>query len=144
MMSELLSTSRSDALMYACQSVKDGFPKLAAHTVDAIKLANLALILDGKELRDDDVISFANRFEDIANQGEDGPWLYVCPRELLLFLADLHPSRVPDVAKAWVLTEEAQLDQWTEADTTAFLKALSNFCARTIVEENDLFLFVYL
>lgn len=75
MMSELLSTSRSDGLAYACQSVKNGFPKLEANTVDAIKFASLVLILDGKELRDDKVIAFADRFEDIANQGEDGPWL---------------------------------------------------------------------
>lgn len=144
MMSELLSTSRSKALAYACQSINDGVPTLAADTVDAIKLASLALILDSKELGDDNVISFAHRFEDIANQGEDGPWLYLCPRALFILLANLHPSRVPDVAKAWVLTEEAQLDQWTEADTTAFVTSLSNFCTRTIAEKNDLFLFVYL
>jgi hypothetical protein len=144
MLSELLSASRPDALAYACQPVKNSFPKLEANTVDTIKLASLALILDGKELRDDDVIAFANRFEDIANQEENAPWLYVCPREFWLDLATLGQERVPEVAEAWVATEEAQLDQWTVADTTEFLKALCKFCAGTVVEGGDLFLFVSL
>lgn len=63
MMSELLSASRAHALAYACQSAKNSFPKLEANTVDTIKPASLALILDSKELRDDDLIAFANRGE---------------------------------------------------------------------------------
>lgn len=70
--------------------------------------------------------------------------LYVCPREFLLGFADLGPGCVRDAAKAWALTEEAQLDQWTVAETTEFLKAVSNFCAKTVAEDNDLFLFVSL
>lgn len=144
MMSELLSTSRSDALAYACQSDTSSVSKLEANSVDTIKLASLALILDGKELRDDDVIAFASRFEDVANQGDDGPWLYVYPREALLDLAEMSPGRVPEIAEAWAATEEAQLDQWTVAGTTAFLKALSEFCAKTVAENRDLFLFISL
>jgi hypothetical protein len=144
MISELLSTSRSDALAYACQSGTNNFPKLEANTVDTIKLASLALILDGKALRDDEVMSFIDRFEEIANQGEDGPWLYVCPRGFQLALADLRPDRVLEVAQAWVATEEAQLDGWTVADTTEFLRALSAFCAETAAAGRDLFLFVSL
>ena len=144
MMSELLSASRSDALAYACQSDEISLSKLEANTIDTIKLASLTLILDGKELRDDDVIALANRFEDIANQDEDGPWLYVYPRQALLDLAEMNPSRVPEIAEAWTATEEAQLDQWTVADTTEFLKALSAFCAETVAENRDIFLFVSL
>jgi hypothetical protein len=144
MKSELLSTSRSNALAYICQTVRNGFPTLDANTVDTIKLASLALILDGKPLGDDDVIAVADRFEDIANRGEDGPWLYVCPRDFFLLLAELSPSRMPAVAQAWALTEEAQLDQWTEPETTEFLKVLSKFCAKTDADENSLFLFVSL
>jgi hypothetical protein len=144
MMSELLSTSRSDALAYVCQAVQNGFPTLEANTVDTIKLASLALILDGKTLGDDDVFAVADRFEDIANRGEDGPWLYMCPRDFLLLLAELSPSRLAAVAQAWALTEEAQLDQWTELETTEFLKALSKFCAETVSDGDDLFLLVSL
>ena len=144
MISELLLTSRSDALAYANQSVEASIPKLEANTVDTIKLASLALILDSKELLDDDVIAFANRFEDVANQGEDGPWLYVCPRDFRLDLAELSPDRLREVAEAWVTTEEAQLDQWTVTDTEEFLNALSQFCAKTSADDSDLFLFVSL
>jgi hypothetical protein len=104
----------------------------------------LALILDGNELRDDDVIAFANRFDDIANKGEDGPWLYLGPRDFLLDLAHLSSGRLLEVAEAWTATEEAILDQWSVADTTEFLKALSKFCAETVAEGRDLFLFVSL
>jgi hypothetical protein len=144
MISELLLASRADALAYAGQSVEPGFPKLEANTVDTIKLANLALILDGKGLLDDDVIAFANRFEDVANRGEDGPWLYVCPRDFRLHLAQLRPDRVLEVAEAWAATEEAQLDHWTVTDTEDFLKALSKFCVETSADGSDLFLFVSL
>lgn len=144
MMSELLSAPRADALAYACRSANNSLPRLEAHTVDTIKLASLVLILDSKELRDDDVIAVANQFEDIANQGEDGPWLHLCPRESLQHLASLSPERVLRVAEAWAATEEAQLDRWTVADTTEFLKALSKFYAETVAEHRDIFLFVSL
>lgn len=142
MMSELLSASRSDALAYACGSARNSLPALEANTVDAIKLASLALIIDGKELGDDDVIAFANRFEDIACHGEDGPWLFVCPRESLCGLADLAPGRVPEVAEVWAATEEAKLDRWNVADTREFLRSLSGFCAESVAAGKDLFLFV--
>lgn len=131
MMSELLSASRSDALAYARSSARNTLPVLEANTVDAIKFASLALIMDDKGL-DDDVIAFANRFEDIACDGEDGPWLFVCPREFLHRLADLTPERVSKVAEAWAATEEARLDRWDVAETTEFLKSLTNFCAESV------------
>jgi hypothetical protein len=142
MMSLLLSASRSDALAYACGSARNSLPAIEANTVDAIKLASLALIINGEELSDDDVIAFTNRFEDIASYGEDGPWLFVCPRESLYGLADLAPGRVPEVAEAWAATEEARLDRWDVADTKKFLSSLSEFCSESVAAGKDLFLFV--
>jgi hypothetical protein len=144
MMSELLSASRSTALKYACGSRTNSLPTLAANTVDAIKLASLVLILDGKALDDDKVIAVANRFENIAFQGDDGPWLFMCPPEYLPGLADINPDRMFEVAETWAATEEARLDRWAVADTTEFLKSLSTFCGETAAQGRDLFLFVVL
>lgn len=144
MISELLSTERADALAYAHHAIGNRFPTLEANTVDTIKLASLGLILKRKELSDNGVIVFAKRFEEIAEQGEDGPWLYSFPHDLLRDLADLGPERLIEVAAAWTSTEEAQLDGWTVSATTEFLKALSEFCAKAAAEGRDLFLFVSL
>ena len=144
MMSEMLSATRSDALAYARGSTRENLAALEANTVDAIKLASLALIIAGKDLTDEDVIAFANRFEDIPCHGEDGPWLFACPREFLHGLADLSPERMPEIAEAWAGTEEACLDRWNVADTRDFLQCVSTFCADSVAAGRDLFLFVAL
>jgi hypothetical protein len=119
-------------------------PTLEANTVDVVKLASLALLLKGEPLDDDLVIEQARHFEEIGQQGDNGPWLYVFPNDLCKQLANLNEEHALSVAVAWSETEEARLDRWNPSDTAKFLKDLSRLAstARNVAE--DLILFVSL
>ena len=120
------------------------WPTLVAKTVDQIKLASLAFVLNGKELSDAAVVEYSESFLPLATGGDNGPWVYLMPADLVASLVVMQDDRIDRFAQAWALTEELQLDRWSRADASAFLSELKRFAIETSESKRELLLWVCL
>ena len=100
------------------------FPGIPAKDIDHVKLAKLALILDGAPLDTPAVIDVVKSFALLHETSEDGPWIYRVPDRLVAVLGSLDESRRGAVAKAWARIEEFGLDGWDGAAAACFLDSL--------------------
>jgi hypothetical protein len=145
MLIDLISAPSAEAEAILTTSGHEAvWPTLVAKTVDQIKLASLAFLLSGKDLSDVMVVEYSESFVPLATGGDDGPWVYLVPPDLVASLVDMQDDRIDHFAQAWALTEELQLDRWSVADASAFLRELKRFAIETCESKRELLLWVCL
>ena len=79
--------------------------------IDTVKLATLHTILLGEDLNDIDAV-VARQPPMILDGGNDGPWFFQIPADLIQELAAASPADLARIANTWFATEEFQLDRW--------------------------------
>lgn len=105
---------------------------------DQVKGATLWLLLLGKEtpLDFDETMSFVDRFESAADGGEEGPWIFLIPKELRDLIQEVDDARLPQILKAWMSTEEFM--DYDEEIPRHYFDALYNASATAEMDDKDL------
>jgi hypothetical protein len=116
------------------------FPGIAAKDIDHVKLAKLALILDGVPLDTPAVIDVVRSFAPLHESSEDGPWVHRVPDRLVAALVSLDERRRGDVARAWAGVEEFERDGWDGAAVAFFLDSLCGLAGEARARDKGLFL----
>jgi len=120
------------------------WPTLEARTVDQIKLASLAFILEGKPPENEAVTAYVKGFRKLANGGEEGPWIDLVPSDLVEGLALLSDDQIAAAAKAWASTEAAKRDRWNAKDVEPLLRELSAFAGSARAQQREVLLWACL
>lgn len=107
--------------------------------IDTIKFCQLHAMLTGKSY--DDLIS---GYDAVAEESEDGPWVFRVPPELVSRLAGLQAHELPQIAKKWAAIEEFTADGWTEADVSNALTSIANLSKKALSPGQALFLWMCL
>ncbi len=100
------------------------FPGIEAKDIDPVKLAKLALILDGVPLSTPAVLSAVKSFELLHERSDDGPWVHRVPDRVVAALGSLDEGRRAAVAGTWAGVEEFGRDGWDKPAVSRFLDSL--------------------
>ena len=105
---------------------RDLFDTVEAKGIDAVKLAQLQVIVEG--------ISFGDAISQSelahAVDEEEGPWIMSFPATLIARLASASDDQVNEYGHAWAATEEFRLDGWSEAEVHAILREIVQLVRR--------------
>jgi hypothetical protein len=103
------------------------FAGLDAKGIDTVKLGTLYAILTGGEFDP----SFMDRAS-LCSGGEEGPWVFEVPADLVQRLARLNARQLLSVAAQWAATEEfsARFDNWPGDAVRQVLEDLAGLCRR--------------
>lgn len=118
----------------------DTWPTLSLKGVDTIKLIELYCALSAVPYHDD----LHNLFSEACPAGPDGPWVFRYPPQLLDALTGLRVERIPAVARAWLQSEELQMDRWTQVDAQEVITQLIDHAKSVRTPEQTLFLWLCL
>src|SRR5262249_61963935 len=99
-LTDFVVAERGDA-QRVCDSVcrSRDFSGLDAKGIDTVKLGKLHAILRGGELDSSIHKSF-------CDGGEDGPWVFEVPPDLVRRLAEFSPSDLAEASRKWAAIEE--------------------------------------
>lgn len=117
---------------------------LEAKSIDTVKLSTLKFILDGKDLDTEHVVSYSMGVKELAMKGDEGPWVYLVPEELVQQLAERPKAGLAAVAKRWHQTEEFKLDGWNESDVLEVLEGLHELAIGARSTKRSMLLFMSL
>jgi len=120
------------------------FPGIAAKHIDQVKLARLALILNGQVLNTPAVLDVVRTFTMLHEASDDGPWVYGIPDQLVAKLAGLDAERRTEVAKAWASEHEFKRDGWEGITVKQFVDALSGLASEAQINRRRLLLWMAL
>lgn len=120
------------------------WPGVEAKGIGTIKLATLKFILDGKPLDTTPVVDYSTTIKNLAIAGEDGPWVFLVPEELVRQLAEVPAGRLASVAKQWHQSEEFQLDRWSEPEVLEVLGELRELASAARSTNKSVLLFLAL
>lgn len=91
--------------------------------LDPIKLSTLEEALTGRKVEP--------QFTILHQESDEGPWVFEVSSELTAGLqAGLSPSKISEVAAAWMTSEELQLDRWSIDDAKYVIESLAALAAR--------------
>ena len=114
-------------------------PTFQAGSVDVVKLTQLQCIIDGSVFGDH--LAELGRMR-VRSEGDDGPWVFCVPDVITRTLAEADESRLQQIASAWALTEEWQLDGGRPEDLIPLLNNVGGLAKRANVENRGLYLWV--
>jgi hypothetical protein len=107
--------------------VKDGpadrFPTVEAKSADDIKLTSLNGISTGRssDIDDGGFDELSAEIPLIRHAGDEGPWVFQLPTQLLSAVAVADPERLTAINEEWAQTEEWQLDGVADPEDTRWL-----------------------
>lgn len=135
----LADESEAEAI---CKSMGplQSWPGIDAKGIDHIKLGMLLSILTGEPYRD----SFIDECVLLAEEPEDGPWVYRVPEQLVGLLADLDGDRLTQTATAWSKIEEFVLDGWSPPEVGSVLAELHRIAREARAQGKSLLMWVCL
>ncbi len=107
------------------------FLGIEAKDIGPVKLAKLALILDGVPLDTPTVINAVQSFALLHESSEDGPWVLRVPNRLVAALGSLDVASRVAVAGAWASVEEFARDGWDTSAVSHFLDSLCGLAEET-------------
>jgi hypothetical protein len=108
----------------------DSFPGFDAHGLDQPKLARLRALLTNEDFDP----AWADNVALLASAaGDEGPWVFELPDDIVATLADLPPADEERVAVQWAGSVE--LGGWSAAQAREVLRELTR-CARRAGEAN--------
>lgn len=86
--------------------------------LDTIKLGTLAFILQDRDFKDVDAVVDYSEFELLASDGEEGPWVFRIPDDLIISLTSTSDDSLAEASSKWAGTEELEMDGWSEQDAS--------------------------
>lgn len=118
-----------------CQDF-DGFD---AKGIDTVKLGTLHAILRGE------VYSHSGDTV-LCSGGEDGPWVFEVPPELMQRLAALTAQQLEVTARTWAATEEfsPRYDDWPLEAVQEVLNELAALCKRAVTQGKSVLMWMCL
>ncbi|MCG3181932.1 MAG: hypothetical protein BIFFINMI_04378 [Phycisphaerae bacterium] len=116
------------------------FAGLDAKGIDTVKLGTLHAILTGTQF-DPTFIS-----DTLVDGGEDGPWVFEVPMDLVQRLGKLDAQQLQTVGVKWAATEEfsGKFDNWPSEAVLAVLQEISALCKRAVQEGKALLMWMCL
>jgi hypothetical protein len=113
----------------------DGF---AAKGINTFKLDALHAILRGEAGPPIDAT--------VCSGGEDGPWVFEVPRDLVQRLAALTAQQLEVVARQWAATEEfsPRYDNWPLEAVQEVLNELATLCNRAVTQGKSVLMWMCL
>jgi hypothetical protein len=127
---DILMADESDAPAIGNSTYRlETFPGIAAKHVDQVKLAKLALILDGLVPNTPALLEVIRTFTMLHESSDDGPWVYMIPDQLVAKLAGLDAERRTEVAKAWASNGDFIGAGWEGTAVKEFVDAISGLAS---------------
>jgi hypothetical protein len=117
---------------------------IEAKHIDPIKLAKLALILNGVPLDTTTVSSVVKSFAMLHEASDDGPWVCRVPDSLVADLASLSKERRTGIGTTWAGIREFELDGWEKTDVARFLDSLCELAGRAREQRKGLLMWMSL
>ena len=94
--------------------------------VDPIKLATLNGIATGRDYSvDGGFDQLSEEVEEVASNGDEGPWVFAVPTALVAALRSVGAERLAMIADEWAATEEWMLDGVPADDVRPLLHDLA-------------------
>jgi hypothetical protein len=126
MLADFVVASRDDA-QRVCDSTcpSRDFSGLDAKGIDTVKLGTLHAMLAGEDFDP----SFMNE-SSLCSGGDDGPWVFEVPEDLVQRLSRLDANETASVAAEWANTEEFERDNWSPDSVRRVLEGFSGLCRR--------------
>jgi hypothetical protein len=129
-LTDFVVVDRSDA-QRVCEShcPSRDFAGLDAKGIDTVKLGKLHAILRGGELD-------PSIHQPVCDGGEDGPWVFEVPSDLLRRLTEFSPSELAEAGRKWAAIEEfsPKYDNWRPAAVQQVLGDIAALCRRAVGE----------
>lgn len=119
-LTDLLIADEDDATQIANSQYPLGeFTGIDLKGIDSVKLTMLHSILSGVSWED-----LQSQYIPIAEGSDDGPWVFLLPKDLIDNLTKLDQSGVIQIGSQWGKTEEFQLDKWKQEDVITILQKI--------------------
>jgi hypothetical protein len=115
-----------------------------AKGLDPVTLGTLQAILAGQgpDAADEDDELLLERFPLLAQESDDGPWLYGIPGELVTALSRLSDADKERAVAAWTATEECS--DWEPALALSLVDELAKSARRAVDEKKQMMMWVCL
>lgn len=115
----------------------EDFDGLDGKGIDLVMLGTLHSILSGRPY------DLSELSECICERGEDGPWVFEVPPDLVRRLSALGPPAVAEAGQAWSATEEFSLAAWEASDVLEALRDLVSLCQRAIRDRKSVLVWMW-
>ena len=102
--------------------------------IDSVKLTTLHSILSGMPFED-----LLAQYKPVIEASEDGPWVFLLPNDIVERLANLDESGITNISDQWGITEEFQLDRWSQNDVTTVLNDIVNLTRQASAQGKHVF-----
>ncbi len=140
-LTDILIVDEGEAEKVAAASAPTGRWKgMAAKGLDQVKLAKLWALLEDRSPADEP----DEEFTLLAQQSDEGPWVFRIPPALTELLARLDDGRVRSKARDWAAIEEFEADGWSGEEVRAALAELCGLAREATKQETSLLLWVSL
>ena len=118
------------------------WPGIEAKSIDTIRLATLSAIISGKPLDVDSVVAYSEKFTLLVSSPDNERHVVLLPADLVESLGKLKPESMTSVARAWLRTEEFQLDgSWEEKDVLEIVRMLHKLANDSLRAKRPVLLF---
>lgn len=136
----VIADDREAASVVAAAVPSRQWQGMDAKGIDQVKLSTLWALLADREFSVESVEEFAT----LAEESEDGPWVFRVPRPLLDLLAQLDTEQAHAKARAWAATEEFTLDRWKGEDVERILDELRALAREAAAQNKSLLMWMSL
>ena len=120
------------------------WPALDTKGIDYIYLSVLAFILKGQAADADSVVAYSQQFTELASGGEDGPWVFQLPQDLVSGLTAIQDSALPTIADQWSKSDEMQAAGANPSDLIEALTAMRALASEAVAKGKALLLWMCL
>lgn len=118
---------------------------IAWKSIDQIKLSTLWVLLGGVPVDTDEVMQKLDTFKLLFEESENGPWVFLIPRELRDRLAEMGSKELEDLdqlTRSWATTDEMQ--GWHQSEVVELIHDLSDLSERAKLDGKELLLWMSL
>ncbi len=116
-----------------------GFAGLDADGMDTVKLSSLHAILNSEGVS-------SSMHHTVCSGGEEGPWVFEVPPDLVQRLAALSVQQLEVVIPQWAATKEfsPEYDPWSLEEGQEVLKVLVPLCKRAVTQGKSVLMWMCL
>ena len=106
-LTDIVLAKASEAEAVLLQYPQPTWPHIDVKGLDTLQLGDLyALLLQDPEMDPLDLAQEFQPMESAEGDLEEGPWVFPWPERFTALLAELPPSRVPEVVAQWLASDE--------------------------------------
>lgn len=126
-LTDFFVAEEADVAAVAANGPLGHLPTVETNGVDPVKLATLSGIVTGRDYSLDGAFDqLLEEVQEVTTEGDEGPWVYVIPDELVAGLRSASPERLTEIAAKWAETDEWKLDGVPADDLRPLLDDLTD------------------